>query len=55
MKQKFRRLYGMVIAITLVSGITGAFAYSWADRTFNSQEKAEAKIHFSDGIFNESL
>lgn len=55
MKQKFRRLYGMVIAITLVSGITGAFAYSWADRTFNSQEKAEAKIHFSDGILNESL
>mgnify|MGYP002854782751 FL=1 len=45
----------MVIAITLLSGITGAFAYSWADRAFGAQDKAEAKIHFSDGVLNESL
>lgn len=51
MKQNFKRLYGTVAAIAIVSGITGAFAYSMASSAISStgtthsaaEAEAEAK------------
>ncbi len=55
MKQSLKRFYGIVIAIALVSGLTGAFAISWMDKALNSSEASSAKIKFSDNIYKESL
>lgn len=38
MKQNLKRLYGTAAAIALVSGITGAFAYSFASSAIKSSE-----------------
>ena len=31
MKQAFKRFYGVLIAVAIVSGLTGAFAISWVN------------------------
>ncbi len=54
MKQNMKRIYGLVVAIALLSGVTGAFAFSWMDKALSSNEYSSNKIHFSDGIFKES-
>lgn len=38
MKQNLKRFYGTVAAIAIVSGITGAFAYSFASKAIKSSE-----------------
>ena len=37
MKQTFKRFYGTLAAIAVVSGITGAFAYSLASSAINTK------------------
>ncbi len=54
MKQYFKRMYGVIIAIALVSGLTGAFAYSLADKLWGGNEENTPKISFADNLFNES-
>ena len=54
MKQYFKRLYGIIIVVTLVSGVTGAFAYSLADKLWGNNNVDEPQISFADGLFNES-
>ncbi len=54
MKQIFKRMYGIIIAITLVSGLTGAFAYSWVDKFWGSDKADAPKISFSEGLFQET-
>ena len=43
MKQTFKRAYGTVAAIAIVSGITGAFAYSFASSAIKSTESEIAE------------
>ena len=45
MKQSFKRLYGTVAAIAIVSGITGAFAYTFASSAIKSTESEIAEIN----------
>ena len=44
MKQTFKRFYGTVAAIAIVSGITGAFAYSFASSAIRTTESEIAEI-----------
>jgi len=54
MKQIFKRMYGLIIAITLVSGFTGAFAYSWVDKVLGKSEQNTPQIKFAEGLFKET-
>lgn len=54
MKQYFKRLYGIIIVVTLVSGVTGAFAYSLADKLWGEGKDDGPQVSFADGMFNES-
>ena len=47
MKQTTKRFYGIIVAIAIVSGITGAFAFSFAASAVNSPETELQEIETS--------
>ena len=57
MKQAFKRFYGVLIAVAIVSGLTGAFAISWVDKLLMNENKelTSSKIKFTDTIYKGSV
>lgn len=54
MKQSFKRFYGIVIAIALLSGVTGAFAFSWVGKACGDVEFPSDNVKITNTVFKES-
>ncbi|MBR1466702.1 MAG: Do family serine endopeptidase [Bacteroidaceae bacterium] len=54
MKQSFKRFYGIVIAIALLSGVTGAFAFSWVGKACGDIEFPSDNVKITNTLFKES-
>ena len=54
MKQSFKRFYGVVVAIALLSGVTGAFAFSWVGKACGDVEFPNDDVKITNNLFKES-